>query len=182
MATMHARPGLGGLTRAAVLAAAVAWAAGIASPATGQEPESGRLAGWELRGPTGATSVLRSLVSEGELGLYAEPDDPTRRIPLGQRRGLLGGEWLPYATIRPSGPLFEGDTARAAGLHGVEPRYDLSRGLDVGAGLSWHLSQGLSLFGEYRFLPIRPVPAGIGDAHGREAEGTELKGGVHIRF
>jgi hypothetical protein len=174
---------LGGLTRTAVLAAAVTWAAGAAAPATGQKLDPGRQVDWELRSPIGASSALRALVSEGELGLYAEPDDPTRRIPLRPRgRGLLGGEWLPYATIRPSGPLFESDTASAAGLHGPEPRYDLSRGLDVGAGLSWHLSQGLSLFGEYRLLPIRPAPAGIGDAHGREAEGPELKGGVHIRF
>jgi hypothetical protein len=180
---MGARERVGRLTRAAGLAVAVTWAAGAAALATGQDLDPGRQVEWDLRGPIGASSALRALVSEGELGLYAEPDDPTRRIPLGPRgRGLLGGGWLPYATIRPSGPLFEGDTASAAGLHGLEPRYDLSRGLDVGAGLSWHLSQGLSLFGEYRLLPIRPAPAGIGDAHGREADGPELKGGVHIRF
>ena len=174
--------GRGWLARAAaVLAAAVTWAAGAAASATELEP--GRPVGWDLRGPAVASSALRALVSEAELGLYAEPDDPTRRIPLGLRgRGLLGGEWLPYATIRPSGPLFESDTAGAAGLHGLEPRYDLSRGLDLGAGLSWQLSQGLSVFGEYRFLPVRPAPVGIGDANGREAEGPELKGGVHIRF
>jgi hypothetical protein len=147
--------------------------------------ETGRaLSAWDLPVAPEATGALRALMHEGELSLYPDADDPTRRIPLALRgRGLLGGgSLLPYATIRPAGVLLESDTASAAGLHGLETRYDLARGVDLGAGLSWQLSGGLSLFGEYRFLPLRSAPAGLGDGHIREAEGPELKGGINIRF
>jgi len=144
------------------------------------------LAGLVWAPPAGAgdprdQTVLDSVVKDLGLNLLAKPDDTFLRMPLAPQRWSLFGRMQPYASLSPRA---HAPAEELPGLAAPIRETDaLSKGLDVGAGVSWHLSDRFELFGEYQFLNMggrnaQPdVPLGR-----RDLDAPSLKGGFSIRF
>src|SRR5438034_3955323 len=121
--------------------------------------------------PAGASdpadrSVLDSVAKDLGLTLLARPEDSGLRLPFNPRGWSFFGPVRPYASV---GPRVA--TSGLTDLTGLaapirEPADDLSKGVGVGAGLNWHLSDRLDLFGEYQLFNMggRGTPS---DALGR---------------
>jgi opacity protein-like surface antigen len=102
---------------------------------------------------------------------------------------LAPGDWSFLKGVQPYA-LFNPSTVRPIGgvqpaLSGLlrEPAEDSWKGLGVGAGVQWHLSDRLDLFGQYQFLslPGADTPTGSPLTR-REAEGPGVKAGLSIHF
>ena len=126
-------------------------------------------------------TVLDSAVKDLGLTLLAKPDDTFVRLPLAPQRWSLFGRMQPYASLSPRAHApAEEVNGLAAPIRETDA---LSKGVDVGAGLSWHLSDRFELFGEYQLLNMggrnaQPdVPIGR-----RDLDAPSLKGGFSIRF
>jgi hypothetical protein len=126
-------------------------------------------------------TVLDSVVKDLGLTLLAKPDDTFVRLPLAPQRWSLFGRMQPYASLSPRAHApAEEVTGLAAPIRETDA---LSKGVDVGAGVSWHLSDRFELFGEYQLLNMggrnaQPdVPIGR-----RDLDTPSLKGGFSIRF
>lgn len=144
------------------------------------------LAGVVWAAPAGAgdardQTVLDSAVKDLGITLLAKPDDTFVRLPLAPQRWSLFGRIQPYASLSPRAPApAEEVTGLAAPIRETDA---LSKGVDVGAGVSWHLSDRFELFGEYQLLNMggrnaQPdVPLGR-----RDLDAPSLKGGFSIRF
>jgi len=144
------------------------------------------LAGLVWAPPVGAENprnqtVLDSVVKELGLTLLDKPDDTFVRLPLAPQRWSLLGRIQPYASLSPRAYA---PAEEATGLAMPIRETDaLSKGVDVGAGMSWHLSDRFELFGEYQLLNMggrnaQPdVPLGR-----RDLDAPSLKGGFSIRF
>ncbi len=137
-------------------------------------------------GPSAAKpghSLLDAIAKDLRLGFLATPDETTLRLP------LAPGEWSllkgvqPYAMLSPSTvrPITEAGIGLAAPAR--DPAEDPWKGLGVGAGLRWHLSDRLDLFGQYQFmsLPGGSAPTGSPLLR-RETESPGVKGGLSIHF
>ena len=95
-------------------------------------------------------TVLDSVVKDLGLNLLAKPDDTFLRMPLAPQRWSLFGRMQPYASLSPHAHApAEEVTGLAAPIRETDA---LSKGVDVGAGVSWHLSDRFELFGEYQLL------------------------------
>ena len=139
---------------------------------------------WPL--PAGAQSprdqtVLDTVVKDLGITLLAKPDDTFVRLPLAPQRWSLFGRMQPYASLSPRAHApAEELTGLAAPIRETDA---LSKGVDVGAGVSWHLSDRFELFGEYQLLNMggrnaQPdVPLGR-----RDLDAPSLKAGFSIRF
>ena len=144
------------------------------------------LAGLAWASPAGAVdsrdqTVLDSVVKDLGLNLLATPDDTFLRMPLAPQRWSLFGRLQPYASLSPHAHApAEEVTGLAAPIRETDA---LSKGLDVGAGVSWHLSDRFELFGEYQLLNmggrIAPTEGPLGR---RDLDAPSLKGGFSIRF
>ena len=144
------------------------------------------LAGLVWAAPAGAEdprdqTVLDSVVKDLGITLLAKPDDTFVRLPLAPQRWSLFGRMQPYASLSPRAHApAEEVTGLAAPIRETDA---LSKGVDVGAGVSWHLSDRFELFGEYQLLnmggrnPQADVPLGR-----RDLDAPSLKGGFSIRF
>ena len=126
-------------------------------------------------------TVLDSVVKDLGITLSAKPDDTFVRLPLAPQRWSLFGRMQPYASLS---PRTQAPAEEPTGLTAPIRETDaLSKGVDVGAGLSWHLSDRFELFGEYQLLTMggrnaQPdVPLGR-----RDLDAPSLKGGFSIRF
>ena len=113
------------------------------------------LAGLVWAPPAGAEdprdqTVLDTVVKDLGITLLAKPDDAFVRLPLAPQRWSLFGRMQPYASLSPRvhAPAEE-VTGLAAPIRETDA---LSKGVDVGAGVSWHLSDRFELFGEYQLL------------------------------
>ena len=125
--------------------------------------------------------VLDSVVKDLGITLSAKPDDTFVRLPLAPQRWSLFGRMQPYASLSPRAHAApEEVTGLAAPIRETDA---FSKGVDVGAGVSWHLSDRFELFGEYQLLNmggrnVQPdVPIGR-----RDLDAPSLKGGFSIRF
>jgi len=128
-------------------------------------------------------SVLDAVVKDLGLTLLAKPDDSALRLPLGPRGWTLLTRVTPYASMSPRirTPGVEDLTGLATPLR--EPTDELSRGLGVGAGLNFHLTEWFDLFGEYQLFSMGGRGAQAeGSVGRRELESPTLKGGFSIRF
>jgi len=126
-------------------------------------------------------TVLDSVVKDLGLTLLDKPDDTFVRLPLAPQRWSLFGRMQPYASLSPRARApAEELTGLAAPIRETDA---LSKGVDVGAGLSWHLSDRFQLFGEYQLLNMggRMAPT-EGSPGRRELDAPSLKGGLSIRF
>jgi hypothetical protein len=121
--------------------------------------------------PPAVPGQLDRLVKDLGLSLLHGPLGSLLAVSLGTAR-----EIRPYASIGGSPGLGRLDDP-------LDPHRDLSRlgdSTELGAGLSWRLGDRLELFGEYRFLSIRPSL----DDRGRSVRDPDdqLQGGLSIRF
>src|SRR5687768_2580378 len=115
-----------------LLVAAVVWAL----PAGAQTPRD--------------QTVLDSVVKDLGITLLAKPDDASVRLPLAPQRWSFFGRMQPYASLS---PRIHAPAEELTGLTAPIRETDaLSKGVDVGAGVSWHLSERFELFGEYQLL------------------------------
>lgn len=136
--------------------------------------------------PTGAgdardQTVLDNVVRDLGITLLAKPDDTFVRLPLAPQRWSLFGRMQPYASLSPRARApGEEVTGLAAPIRETDA---LSRGIDVGAGVSWHLSDRFELFGEYQLLNRGARNAQTDGPLGRrDLDAPSLKGGFSIRF
>jgi|SRR5262245_7353672 len=132
--------------------------------------------------PTDKT-VLDLAVKDLGLTLLAKPDDNAVRLPFSPRGWSLLGRVTPYASMssRIRTPGIEDLTGLATPLR--EPTDELSKGIGVGAGLNFHLSEWFELFGEYQLFSVGGRGAQAeGSVGRRELESPTLKGGFSIRF
>jgi len=112
----------------------------------------------------------------------SSPRQTTLWLPLAPAEWSLFKGVRPFATISPStiGPI------RAdPGLLG-SPRdapEDSWKGLGVGAGFQWRLSDRLDLFGQYQFMSLPGANAPTGSPlMRRDTEGPGVKAGFSIHF
>jgi hypothetical protein len=144
------------------------------------------LAGLIWAPPAGAgdprdQTVLDSVVKDLGITLSAKPDDTFVRLPLAPQRWSLFGRMQPYASLSPRAQApAEEPTGLTAPIRETDA---LSKGVDVGAGLSWHLSDRFELFGEYQLLNMggRNAPT-EGLLGRRDLEAPSLKAGFSLRF
>jgi hypothetical protein len=136
------------------LALAVALVALAAPPVTAEPPE--RVG---LQDTGGETSVRVPVWARGAVGTLVEPYLSAGLPAVGKP----ASEGLPLA-LRERAAL--ADDWRLA----------------VGAGLGLKLTQGLNLYGEYRFLRIEPHPGAGRPSPGLDSGGFDVKGGLSIAF
>jgi hypothetical protein len=128
-------------------------------------------------------SVLDGLVKDLGLGLLRRPEDSTVRLPLAPGGFGLLGRVQPYASVSPRVVTAGADDATGLTAPIREPADDLSKGVGVGAGLIWRLSDRLELFGQYQLLSVRGRAAQPDGALGRrDVDNPGMKGGLSIRF
>ena len=110
------------------------------------------------------------------------PDAVTIRLPLAPGEWSLLKGMQPYAALSPSLVRPVADTPGLA-APAREVTDDPLRGLGVGAGLEWHLSDRLELFGQYQFVTL---PGGGAFTGGpimrRDTESPGVKAGLSIHF
>ena len=125
--------------------------------------------------------VLDSVVKDLGITLSAKPDDTFVRLPLAPQRWSFFGRMQPYASLSPrTHAPAEELTGLAAPIRETDA---LSKGVDVGAGVSWHLSDRFELFGEYQLLNMGGRNAQPDAPLGRrDFDAPSLKGGFSIRF
>jgi hypothetical protein len=128
-------------------------------------------------------SFLSSLGKDPALTLLATSGSSPLRVP------LAPGDWSflkgvqPYALFNPSTVKPIGGVEPAVSGLLREPTEDSWKGLGVGAGFQWHLSERLDLFGQYQFLSLPGAEAPTGSPlTRREAEGPGVKAGLSIHF
>ena len=128
-------------------------------------------------------SVLDAVVKDLGLTLLAKPSESAIKLPLSPRGWSLLGRVTPYASMSPRvfSPGVEDLIGLAAPMR--EPTDELSKGLGVGAGLNWHLSEWIEVFGEYQLFSVRGRGVQTEGSLGhREMDSPTLKGGFSIRF
>ena len=131
--------------------------------------------------PATDTLLLSSIAKDLGLSLLASPDQV--RVPLAPGDWSLLKGVRPYAMLSPSTlkPITGAEPTLSGPLR--EPTEDSWRGLGVGAGLQWRLSDRVDLFGQYEFmsLPGANAPSGSPIMR-REVESPGLKAGFSIHF
>ena len=125
--------------------------------------------------------VLDNTVKDLGIGLLSAPDSTALKMPLAPGNWSLLGRVRPYAAV---GPRVHTELDEPTGLALPMRETDqFAQGLGVGAGMSWHLSDRLELFGEYQLLNMGRRGGQPDNALGRrDIETPGLKGGLSIRF
>jgi hypothetical protein len=139
-----------------------------------------------LARPAGATDtrdqlVLDSVVKDLGISLLSKPENTMLKLPLAPGNWSLFGRVQPYASLGPRAHTqVEEPTGLSAPLRETD---DFAKGVGVGAGLSWHLTDRLELFGEYQLLNMGGRGVQSEGALGRRDLDTPgLKGGFSFRF
>ncbi len=128
-------------------------------------------------------AFLDALAKDLGLSLSTKPSESALRVPLMPSEWSLLRGMQPYAALSPSAarPVIDGGTALAAPDR--ETVEDPWRGLGVGAGVKWHLSDRLDLFGQYQFMTLPGGNAPTGSPFiRRDLETPGVKGGFSIHF
>jgi hypothetical protein len=144
------------------------------------------LAALVLARPAGATEtrdrvVLDSVVKDLGISLLSKPETTMLKLPLALGNWSLFERLQPYASL---GPRVQTQVEEPTGLSApLRETDDFAKGVGVGAGLSWHLTDRLELFGEYQLLNMGGRDArSEGTLGRRDLETPGVKGGFSIRF
>ena len=135
--------------------------------------------------PAGAadTTALDGLVKDLGMSFLSKPADGTVRLPLSPGGNGLLGRVQPYASVSPRVITVTADEVTGLAAPIREPAGDLSKGVGVGAGVSWHLSDRLELFGQYQLLSVNGRGTRTESPLGRrDIDNPGMKGGLSIRF
>jgi hypothetical protein len=127
-------------------------------------------------------SLLGVVASDLKLNLWSGSDDRTVRVPLAPGEWSFLKDLQPYAALSPSSARSLTDATLSGPSR--EAADDPWKGLGVGAGVNWRLSDRVDLFGQYLFmnLPGGNAPAGGSPIMRRDVETPGLKGGFSIHF
>lgn len=125
-------------------------------------------------------AVLDSVVRDLGISLSSRPESNVLRLPLATDGWSLFGHLQPYASVGPRAYTLTGEPSGLA----APPRDtdDFARGVGVGAGLNWRLTDRLQLFGEYQFLNMGGHSVPDGTLGRRDIDNPGLRGGFSIRF
>jgi len=145
-------------------------------------PENGA-----ITGSPGAIPPVRfsldGLAKDLDLSFLTSPGQSMVRLPLTPGDWSLLGGVQPYVLFTPS--ALRSTTAAEPGLTAAarEPSEDPRKGLGLGAGFEWHLSDRLDLFGQYQFTSQHGGNATTGNPFTRrEIENPGVKAGFSIHF
>ena len=111
------------------------------------------------------------------------PGHSTVRLPLAPGNWSFFKDVQPYAAFSPSTlkPITEAEPGLAAPPR--EAGDDPWKGLGVGAGFKWRLSDRVDLFGQYQFMSLPGANAPTGSPFmRRETETPGVKAGFQIHF
>ncbi len=108
-------------------------------------------------------------------------DEATVKVPLAPSDWSLLKDVQPYAALSPSTARVLNDaTLSAANRDAADEPW---KGLGVGAGVKWHLSDRVDLFGQYLFMSLPGSNASTGSPlMRRDVESPGLKAGFSIQF
>jgi len=135
-----------------------------------------------MAGDPADPSILDRAVKDLGLTLLAKPDETSVRMPLTSGAWSFFGPVQPYASLGPRVTTMVDDVAGLA-LPFRDPVDDFNKGVGFGAGLNWHLSEHLDLFGEYQLFSVRGHGASTDGPLGRrDVDAPGVKGGFSIRF
>jgi hypothetical protein len=142
------------------------------------------LPGLSFLDPVPAAATSPSPFDTLDLSVVRDGTESTLRVPLAPRDDARAASRIvPYLSVG-SSFLVGGDAREGSATLYEDTVRAQRKGMDVGAGLAWRISNRLELFGEYRFLRMNPDPAesvGAGFLH-RDVDGPFLKGGFQIRL
>jgi len=127
-------------------------------------------------------NFLDSLAKDLHLSLLTTPGQSTVRLPLTPGNWSFFKDVQPYAALSPSTikPITEAE-GLSAPLR--EPGEDPWKGLGVGAGLKWHLSDRVDLFGQYQFMSLPGGTSSTGSPFfRRETEKPGINAGVQFHW
>jgi hypothetical protein len=154
-------------------------------PASAEDTLSGK--GWSLAdgasAPARADSLLDSLPGNLRLGPLGKSDDSTLRLSLPAEGWGFFKDVRPYAALNPSVVRPLTDTRPAMAAPSREVASDPWKGLGVGAGVQWRLSDRLDLFGQYQFLNLPGASSSTSSPFlRRDVETPGMRGGFSIHF
>ena len=132
--------------------------------------------------PAPDRSFLDGLAKDLNLSLMTTPGQSTVRLPLTPGNWSFFKDVKPYAALSPSSvkPITDAE-GLSAPLR--EPGEDPWKGLGVGAGLKWHLSDRVDLFGQYQFMSLPGGNSSTGSPFfRRETEKPGINAGLQIHF
>ena len=128
-------------------------------------------------------SFLDGLAKDLNLSFLTTPGQGTVRLPLAPGNWSLFKNVQPYAAFSPSTlkPLTEAEPGLSA------PSRDASedpwKGLGVGAGLKWRLSDRVDFFGQYQFMSLPGANApSSSPLMRRETENPGIKASIQIHW
>jgi hypothetical protein len=127
-------------------------------------------------------NFLDSLAKNLNLSLVTTPGQSTVRLPLTPGNWSFFTDVQAYAALSPSTvkPITEAEGLSAPAR---EPGEDPWKGLGVGAGLKWRLSDRVDLFGQYQFMSLPGGNSSTGSPFlRRETENPGIKAGLQIHF
>jgi len=132
--------------------------------------------------PRADKSFLDSIAGDLKLNLWPGADERTVRVPLAPGEWSLLKDVQPFAALSPSSARVLTDATLSGANR--EAADDPWKGLGVGAGVNWRLSDRVDLFGQYLFmsLPGGNAPAGGSPIIRRDVETPGVKGGFSIHF
>ena len=127
-------------------------------------------------------NFLDSLAKDLNLSLMTTPGQNTVRLPLAPGNWSFFKDVQPYAALSPSTvkPITDAE-GLSAPLR--EPGEDPWKGLGVGAGLKWRLSDRVDLFGQYQFMSLPGGNSSTGSPFfRRETERPGINAGLQIHW
>jgi hypothetical protein len=137
---------------------------------------------FEPSAPRSTQSVLDLLAKDVRFDLLARPDAVTVRLPLAPADWSLLKGMQPYVALSPSTvkPI-EGTFGLATPAR--EATDEPLKGLGMGAGLQWHLSDRLDLFGQYQFVTLPGGSAATGSPiMRRDSDNPGVRAGFSVHF
>jgi hypothetical protein len=128
--------------------------------------------------------LLDAIAKDLRLNLWTRPDETMLRVPLASSEWSLLKGLQPYAALNPRTLRSVIDGAAALAPPDREYAEDPWKGLGVGAGIKWRLSDRLDLYGQYQFmtLPGGSAPSASPFLRPDVEASPSLKGGFSIHF
>jgi len=127
-------------------------------------------------------SVLDLVAKDVRFDLMARPDAVTVRLP------LASADWSLFKAVQPFVALSPSTVKPIEGAIGLAvPSREVTdqpwKGLGMGAGVQWHLSDRLDLFGQYQFVTLPGATSSTGSPiMRRDSDNPGLKAGFSLHF
>jgi hypothetical protein len=127
-------------------------------------------------------SVLDLIAKDVRFDLMARPDAVTVRLP------LASADWSLFKGVQPFVALSPSTVKPIEGAVGLAtPDREVTdqpwKGLGMGAGVQWRLSDRLDLFGQYQFITLPGASASTGSSiMRRDSDNPGLRAGFSLHF